>query len=38
MGHTKLVSYLDRRLTVPITVRNWTTVTKLADLADAPIG
>jgi uncharacterized protein (DUF1697 family) len=33
MGRTKLPAYLDRRLKVPTTVRNWNTVTKLLELA-----
>jgi uncharacterized protein (DUF1697 family) len=33
MGRTKLPGYLDRRLTVPTTVRNWKTVNKLIELA-----
>ncbi|HMC51288.1 MAG TPA: DUF1697 domain-containing protein [Acidimicrobiales bacterium] len=32
MGRAKLPAYLDRRLDVAMTVRNWNTVTKLADL------
>lgn len=35
MGRAKLPAYLDRRLKVPTTVRNWTTVTKLLELASA---
>jgi uncharacterized protein (DUF1697 family) len=33
MGQSKLPGYLDRRLKVPLTVRNWNTVTKLIELA-----
>ena len=33
IGRTKLFAYLDRKLTVPITVRNWNTVCKLLELA-----
>ena len=33
MGRAKLPAYLDRRLKVPTTVRNWNTVTKLLGLA-----
>ena len=33
MGRTKLPDYLVRRLAVPVTVRNWNTVGKLAELA-----
>ena len=33
MGRTKLPAYLDRKLKVPTTVRNWNTVLKLLDLA-----
>jgi uncharacterized protein (DUF1697 family) len=33
MGRTKLPAYLDRNLKVPTTVRNWTTVGKLLELA-----
>jgi uncharacterized protein (DUF1697 family) len=33
MGRTKLPAYLDRRLKVPTTVRNWKTVLKLLELA-----
>ncbi|MHB8319550.1 MAG: hypothetical protein ACYDEP_10045 [Acidimicrobiales bacterium] len=33
MARTKLPSYLDRRLNVAITIRNWRTVTKLMELA-----
>ena len=32
MGRSKLPAYLDRRLKVPTTVRNWNTVTKLLEL------
>jgi uncharacterized protein (DUF1697 family) len=32
MGRAKLPAYLDRALRIPMTVRNWNTVTKLADL------
>ena len=35
MGQAKLPSYLERRLGVGITFRNWRTVTVLADLASA---
>jgi len=34
MGRGKLFVYLDRKLTVPITVRNWNTVLKLVELTD----
>lgn len=33
MGRTKLPGYLDRRLKIPTTVRNWKTVNKLIELA-----
>lgn len=33
MGRTKLPGYIDRRLEVPTTVRNWKTVNKLVALA-----
>jgi uncharacterized protein (DUF1697 family) len=33
LGNTKLLAYLDRQLRIPITVRNWNTVTKLVELA-----
>jgi len=33
MGRTKLPDYVLRRVKVPTTVRNWNTVTKLAELA-----
>ena len=33
MGRTKLPPYLDRRLKVPTTYRNWRTITKLIELA-----
>jgi uncharacterized protein (DUF1697 family) len=33
MGRTKLPSYIDRRLGVPTTIRNWNTTTKLLELA-----
>lgn len=33
MGRTKLPDYVIRRLKVPTTLRNWNTVTKLAELA-----
>jgi len=33
MGRTKLPAYLDRKLKVPTTVRNWNTVLKLLELA-----
>ena len=33
MGRTKLPGYLDRRLGIPTTVRNWKTVNKLVELA-----
>jgi uncharacterized protein (DUF1697 family) len=36
MARTKLPAYLDRRLKVPTTVRNWNTVAKLVELATAP--
>jgi uncharacterized protein (DUF1697 family) len=32
MARTKVPSYLDRRLKVPTTIRNWNTVTKLVEL------
>ena len=32
MGRSKLPAYLDRRLKIPTTVRNWNTVTKLLDM------
>jgi uncharacterized protein (DUF1697 family) len=32
MGRAKLPAYLDRRLKVPTTIRNWKTVTKLLEL------
>ena len=32
MGRAKLPAYLDRRLGIPTTVRNWNTVTKLVEL------
>lgn len=35
IGRAKLPPYLDRQLKVPVTVRNWNTVTKLAQLAGA---
>src|SRR4051812_49330462 len=35
MGRTKLPAYLDRKLKVPTTVRNWNTVCKLLELAGA---
>jgi uncharacterized protein (DUF1697 family) len=35
MARTKLPSYLDRRLRIPTTVRNWKTVTKLVELTTA---
>jgi uncharacterized protein (DUF1697 family) len=35
MGRAKLPDYLSRKLTVPITFRNWNTTTKLAQLAAA---
>jgi uncharacterized protein (DUF1697 family) len=35
MGRAKLPAYLDRRLKVPTTVRNWKTVTKLLELTTA---
>ena len=34
MGRSKLPPYVGRRLDVPTTVRNWSTVTKLLELAD----
>lgn len=33
MARTRLPAYLDRRLRVPTTIRNWNTVTKLLELA-----
>jgi uncharacterized protein (DUF1697 family) len=33
MGRAKLPGYLDRRLKIPTTVRNWNTLTKLLELA-----
>jgi uncharacterized protein (DUF1697 family) len=33
MGRSKLPAYLDRQLATPTTVRNWSTVTKLIELA-----
>lgn len=33
MARTKLPAYLGRRLRIPMTVRNWATVTKLSQLA-----
>jgi uncharacterized protein (DUF1697 family) len=33
MGRSKLPGYLDRQLKIPSTVRTWTTVTKLLELA-----
>jgi uncharacterized protein (DUF1697 family) len=33
MGRAKLPDYLDRRLNVPVTIRNWNTVMKLVELA-----
>jgi uncharacterized protein (DUF1697 family) len=33
MGRAKLPSYVDRRLGVPTTVRNWKTVTRLLEIA-----
>jgi uncharacterized protein (DUF1697 family) len=33
MGRTKLPAYLDRRVKVPVTVRTWKSVTKLAELS-----
>ena len=35
MGRTKLPDYVLRRIKVPTTLRNWNTVTKLAELAGA---
>lgn len=35
MGRAKLPTFLDRRLKVPTTVRNWNTVNKLMELARA---
>ncbi len=35
MGRAKLPLFLDRRLGIPTTFRNWNTVTKLAELARA---
>jgi uncharacterized protein (DUF1697 family) len=35
MGRSKLPDYLGRQLEVPITIRNWNTVTKLIELAIA---
>ena len=36
MGVSKLPAYLARRLPVPLTVRNWRTVTTLAELSRGP--
>lgn len=36
MARTKLPAYLDRRLKIPTTVRNWNTVAKLVELTAAP--
>jgi uncharacterized protein (DUF1697 family) len=33
MGQARLPGYLDRRLPVPVTVRNWNTVTTLVEMA-----
>jgi uncharacterized protein (DUF1697 family) len=33
LGNARLPGYLDRRLEIPMTVRNWRTVTKLVELA-----
>jgi uncharacterized protein (DUF1697 family) len=33
MGRSKLPGYLERRLGIPTTIRTWSTVTKLLDLA-----
>jgi uncharacterized protein (DUF1697 family) len=33
MARTKLPSYLERNLKVPMTIRNWNTATKLAEMA-----
>ena len=33
MARTKLPGYLDRKLRVPATIRNWNTLTKLIELA-----
>ena len=35
MGRAKLPAYLDRRIEIPVTVRNWNTVTKLLALVKA---
>ncbi len=35
MGRSKLPDYLGRQLAVPITFRNWNTVTKLVELVTA---
>ena len=35
MGRSKLPDYVGRQLEVPITFRNWNTVTKLVELAAA---
>jgi uncharacterized protein (DUF1697 family) len=35
MGRAKLPAFLDRQIGIPTTVRNWNTVTKLAELANA---
>jgi len=37
MARTKLPSYLERRLKQGLTIRNWNTVTKLAELATGPL-
>jgi uncharacterized protein (DUF1697 family) len=34
MARTKLPGYLDRQLKVPVTLRNWATVNKLAELTE----
>jgi len=36
MGRAKLPAYLDRQLGIPTTIRNWNTVTKLAEVAGDP--
>jgi uncharacterized protein (DUF1697 family) len=37
MGRAKLPAFLDRRLRVPVTYRNWATVSKLYAMASEPI-
>ena len=33
MGRSKLPAYLDRQLKIPVTIRNWNTVTMLCELS-----